>query len=93
MIYVVWYLAIGLVVLAVVFISHRISRKWDFLSKSEILDALIPERMTLKYKILTNIVAPVLTAIFILAAWPVAIAFKGNQLIRIKRRPHDRLTR
>lgn len=84
MIYVAWYLALGVVVLAVIFVSHRLTRKDESRSLSELLDAVNPERKTLQYRILNNIVAPVVAAVLVAVVWPVAIAMKAKEIFSRK---------
>jgi len=84
----VWYLAAGVVILAVVFISHRLTTKGELTSsKSLVLDGLIPERRALRYRFLNDVVVPVLAGMAVVFAWPVVIAmrvraifFKGAEM-------------
>ena len=80
MTYLAWYLAVGIVVLAVIFISHRVAKQDGAESLSNLLDAVNPERKTLQYRILNNIVAPVFAGVFVVAVWPVAIVMKAKEL-------------
>ena len=84
MIYLAWYLAVGVVVLAVIFIAHRLSKKDESQSLSDLLDAVNPERKTLQYRILNNIVAPVVAAVLVVAVWPVAIVMKAKEIFSKK---------
>ena len=69
MIYVQWYLGVGIVVLAALFINHKIIRKYEPTSFHDILAATDPDRHKLSYKILNNVAVPLLG----LCIWPLAI--------------------
>ena len=84
MTYLIVYLVIGFIVLAVMFISHRLSQKDEAPPFGELLDAANPERKTLKYLILNNILVPMLAAVLVLAVWPVAIFMKAKELLTKK---------
>ena len=81
MIYLSWYLGIGVVVLIVVYAAHHLNGRGALNSKSELLDALRPERKTRRYRILSGIVAPAFAATVIVFAWPIAI---GLELKRVR---------
>jgi hypothetical protein len=68
-IYVLWYLGVGIVVLAALFINHNIIRKYEPTSFHDILAATDPDRQKLSYKILNNVAVPLLG----LCIWPLAI--------------------
>ncbi|MES1976871.1 MAG: hypothetical protein V4451_02475 [Pseudomonadota bacterium] len=76
MIYLYWYLGVGTVVLAVVFGAHRLTKKEKTESLLDILDAVNPDRKKLSYRILNNVVAPVLAAVAVVVVWPVAVYMK-----------------
>lgn len=70
------YLAVGVVVFAVALVSDRLAtRKKRRLAKL-FADALNPERRTLRYRVLNNVVVPTLTGVLMVAAWPVAVGKK-----------------
>ena len=81
MTYLIVYLVIGFIVLAVMLISHRLSQKAEPPHFGELLDAVNPERKTLKYRILNNILVPMLAAMLVLAVWPAAIFIKAKELL------------
>ena len=81
MIYLAWYLGIGGVVLVVVYGAHRLDGRDALNSKSELLDALHPERKTLRYRILSGFVAPALTAVAVLVGWPIAVGLKLKEVL------------
>lgn len=84
MIYLYWYLAIGVVVLAVVYGAHRLTKQKESESISDLLDAVNPNRKKLSYRILTNFVAPTLAVILVVAVWPVAVYMKVMEMIQKK---------
>jgi hypothetical protein len=73
LIYLAWYLVVGGIVLAIMLISNRMDTKRDSLWVRQVRDELNPERKTLRYRILGNVVAPALAALLVLAVWPVAL--------------------
>ena len=84
MIYIYWYLGIGAVVLAIVYSAHRMTREKESDFAHELRDTLNPDRKKLSYRILNNIVAPVLAAILVVAVWPVAIYMKVKEMLQKK---------
>ena len=50
----------------------------------ELLEAVNPDRRKLSYRILNNIVAPVLAAILVVAVWPVAVYMKAKEMFKKK---------
>jgi len=79
-IYLYWYLGIGIAVLAVVYGAHRLTKEKESESLRELLEAVNPDRKKLSYRILNNIVAPVLAAILVIAVWPVAVYMKAKEM-------------
>lgn len=84
MIYLYWYLGIGVVVLAVVYGAHHLTKEKESDSLRELLEAFNPDRKKLSYRILNNFVAPVLAAILVVAVWPVAVYMKVKELFQKK---------
>lgn len=84
MIYLYWYLGIGVAVLVVVFGAHRLTKKDEPDSLRDLLDAVNPDRKKLSYRILTNIVVPVLAAVAVVVVWPVAVYMKVKEIFRKK---------
>lgn len=80
MIYLYWWIAIGIVTLIVVLGSHLLSKKKESDSLRDLLDAANPERTKFSYRLLNNIVAPALGSVVIVIAWPVAIYMKAKEL-------------
>lgn len=85
MIYLYWYLGIGIAVLAVVFGAHRLTKKDDPESLRDLLDAVNPDRKKLSHRILNNLVVPVLAAVAVVVAWPAALYMKGKEIFGKKR--------
>jgi hypothetical protein len=86
-IYLYWYLGIGVVVLAVVFGEHRLTKKDESASLSELLDAVNPDHKKLSYRILHNLVVPALAAVAVVVVWPVAIYMKSKEIFGKKSEP------
>ncbi len=80
MIYLYWWIAIGIVTLIVVLGSHLLTKKKESDSLRDLLDAANPERTKFSYRLLNNIVAPALGSVLIVVAWPVAIYTKAKEL-------------
>lgn len=74
--YVISYLAIGLVMMIVVLVPHLLRPKMS----TELLDSIHPERLTRRYRLLHNIIFPVLTGALITLVWPVVPVVKLLQL-------------
>lgn len=80
MIYLIWYLAVGIVVLLVVYISHRLSlnhgsdREQELIKLThELMASLDHTRKTWRDDLLDKVVFPLLAGFLILAAWPVVL--------------------
>lgn len=72
------YLAVGAVMLLVIYVHHRLTRveRSDWVQAA--LRASDPERHTLRYRLMSDFVAPALTAIFILSLWPAALTIAAS---------------
>lgn len=79
MIYLYWYLGIGVAVLAVVVGAYRLTKKDEPESLRDLLDAVNPGRKKHSYRILNNVVAPVLVAVAVVVVWPAAVYIKGKE--------------
>lgn len=84
MIYLYWYLGVGVAVLAVVYGAHRLTKEKESESLRDLLDTVNPDRKKLSYRILNNVVAPVLAAILVVAVWPVAVYMKAKEMLQKK---------
>lgn len=80
MIYLYWYLGIGVAVLAIVFGAHRLTKKDKPESPRNLLDAVNPDRKKLSYQVLNNVVVPVLAAVAVVVVWPAAVYMKGKEI-------------
>ena len=67
------YLALGVLVLLVLLIENRRSGSILLTGSSVTLDALHPERKTRRYRILSGLVAPVLSAVAVVLIWPIGV--------------------
>ena len=81
MIYLYLWIAIGILTLIVVLGSHLLTKKKESESLRDLLDAANPERIKFSYRLLNNIVAPVLGSVFIVIAWPVALYLKAKEFL------------
>lgn len=84
MIYLYWYLGTGVVVLAVVYGAHHLTKEKESDSLRELLEAVNPNRKKLSYRFLNNIVAPVLAAMLVIVVWPVAGFMKVKEMFQKK---------
>ena len=67
MIYLYWYIGVGVAVLAVVYGAHRLTKEKESESLRDLLDTVNPDRKKLSYRILNNVLAPALAAILVVA--------------------------
>lgn len=87
MIYLYWYLGIGVVVLVVAYLAHRLSVKKEESNIYAILDPLDPVRDKWHRKLIEKILVPLLTVILMPLMWPVVIYWKAEELILGKPAP------
>jgi len=80
MTYLVAYLALGAIALVVALISHRRANPPQSDFTREMLEAIDPERATLRYKLMHRLVVPAFASILMLVAWPVAVFIKVREL-------------
>lgn len=81
MIYLYWYLGIGAVFLAVIFISHQLTKSPDDSRLNDLLLASDPRRDRWWWKPLNNVIVPILAALMVLTVWPIAIYWKAKEMI------------
>jgi hypothetical protein len=81
MTYLYWYLGIGAVFLAAIFISHQLTKSTDDGRIADLLLAADPSSSKWWWKPLNKVIVPILAAIMILAVWPVAIYWKVKEMI------------
>lgn len=79
------YLGVGGLILAVIYVHHRLTttERSDWVNAA--LRASDPERHTLRYRILADAVAPTLAALFIWALWPIALAMAAKWRLDARR--------
>jgi len=80
MIYLYWWLAIGVVTFLLVLLNHFLTRDKKSDSSYELIEAANPDRKKVSYRIENSIVVPTLGAIFFVVAWPVAFYMKARDL-------------
>ena len=85
MIYLYWYLSIGAVVLAVIFISHQLTKSREVEDLAGLIHAAEPRRNRWWWKLMNDIVAPMLAAVMVVAVWPIAIYWKAKEMIDVRR--------
>lgn len=85
MIYLYWYLGIGAVFLAVIFISHQLTKSPDDGRLNDLLLAADPRRDRWWWKPLNNVIVPILAALMVLTVWPIAIYWKAKEMIDARR--------
>ena len=73
MTWMLWYLAIGVATLVVIYVSHRLDTGFGPDCTNELLDASDPERRTWKGRLLIHVVAPLLAGLSVVTLWPIAI--------------------
>jgi hypothetical protein len=74
------YLLSGVVCLAVMLIAHFRLKPEPIGSLRQKFEELKPGYGTLRYRILNNVLAPLLAGMFVIVAWPVAIYLKAKEL-------------
>lgn len=86
MIYLYWYLAIGVAVLTFIYGAHRLTKEKKSDSIRDLLDAVNPDRKKLSYRLIDNIAAPIIAAVLIVVFWPVAAYIQAREMGQRKRR-------
>lgn len=87
MIYLYWYLGIGVSVLVLIYGAQRLTKKGESELLHDLLDAVNPDREKLSFRILNNIVAPALAAVAVVIFWPVAAYMKITEHFTKKNEP------
>lgn len=79
MTYLTVYLAIGALIGTTYYIAQRISERRTSLGISRTLSAaLFPERHTLRYRLVNNVVAPLIAVVVVAIAWPIALVMQAR---------------
>lgn len=86
MIWLNWYLGVGLATLVLVYAGHRLARRSHPSSLLDKLDDLASGNKRLSYRILNSILVPVLAAITVVIFWPVAAWLKIMDIWILRRR-------
>jgi hypothetical protein len=87
MTYLYWYLGIGAAALAIIFTSHRLAKSRNEEDFSELIDSYDPRHDRWWWKPLNKLVIPLLAAVTVVVAWPVAIYWKTKEMIAAGRPP------
>ena len=80
MIYLYSYLAIGVVTLVVMYVTHKLISKSESDGLKDILDAMNPERKKLSYRLINNCLVPVLASVVAISFWPAVMYMKIKDL-------------
>lgn len=81
MIYLYWYLGIGAVVVILMVAFHKLTKKKNDNSLSDILADLRPERKSLWSRLLNDVLGPALVGTLIVPFWPVLVFFRVKELV------------
>lgn len=81
MIYLYWYLGIGAVVLILMAAFHKLTKKKDDNSLNDVLGDLRPERKSLWFRLLNDVLGPALVGTLIVPFWPVLVFFKVKDFV------------
>lgn len=79
MIYLYWYIGVGVIVLLIVYISHRLTVKIDEPDLHAILESINPDRDKWHYKLREIVLVPLFIAILGPLAWPIFIYWKAKE--------------
>ena len=79
--YLYWYLGIGALFLAVIFISHHLTKAPAENRISDLLLAADPSSNKWWWTPLNTVIVPIFAAIMILVVWPIAIYWKAKEMI------------
>lgn len=81
MIYLYWYLGVGVCVVLPFVVRSRFLKKDDLPTASGLLEALQPERKSLWYRLRSNVLAPLLTGLLVVPFWPVVVYLKVQDML------------
>ncbi len=90
MIYAYWYLGIGAVFLAVIFISYRLTKSPNEDRINDLLIDADPRRNQWWWKPLNNFIVPILAAVMVLTMWPIAIYWKAKKIIEARQHKNEK---
>lgn len=72
------YLTAGVVTLALMIADHFRKRRRPSAFVLEVMESLEPERKTLRYRFMNNVVGPVVGAWLVILGWPLALGLYGD---------------
>ena len=79
MTYLTAYLAFGAFIAATYYIAQKISERRTSLGISrELSAALFPDRHTLRYRLVNHVVGPLVAAVIVAIAWPIALVMQAR---------------
>lgn len=81
MIYLYWYLGIGAVVLILMVAFHKLTKTKDGNSLNDDLADLRPDRKSLWFRLLNDVLGPALVGTLIAPFWPVLVFFKVKEFV------------
>ena len=81
MIYLYWYLGVGVCIVLPFVVRSRILKKDDLPTANDLLEALQPERKSLWYRLRSNVLAPLLTGLLVVPFWPFVVYLKVQDMV------------
>ena len=81
MIYLYWYLGVGVCIVLPFVVRSRFLKKDDLPTASDLLEALQPERKSLWYRLRSNVLAPLLTGLLVVLFWPFVVYLKVQDMV------------
>lgn len=81
MIYLYWYLGVGVCVVLPFVVRSRFLKNADLPTESDLMEALQPERKSLWYRLRSNVLGPLLTGLLVVPFWPVVVYLKVQDML------------
>jgi len=81
LIYLYWYLGVGVCIVLPFVVRSRFLKKDDLPTASDLLEALQPERKSLWYRLRSNVLAPLLTGLLVVLFWPFVVYLKVQDMV------------
>jgi hypothetical protein len=81
LIYLYWYLGVGVCIVLPFVVRSRILKKDDLPTANDLLEALQPERKSLWYRLRSNVLAPLLTGLLVVPFWPFVVYLKVQDMV------------
>ncbi len=85
MIYLYWYLGIGIVLLFAIFISKQIAQPNEFDEIAALVQATDPRRNNWWWKPLDSVILPIVASMVFVVVWPIGIALKVKDMVYVHR--------